>query len=392
MKKRGTIEPSGASAASVVALLTLLLVFYILFLPPEERQRLLEGENVTGKIPVSAERPKVLLLANIGTLEFFGQNEVEHTIPNLLLTETSSAAVLQSFNTFVVTKSLFSEKPRAVEFQLQNVQALQNVKLVFQAPESSGTLLIKLNGIALFEGSVSAVLAPIEIPAAQLRERNTLEFSVSSPGIAFWRTNSVQVDGLQLIADVKDIARQSSYNVFTVDREEKQLFNKATLSFFAVCQQQQVSSLEVRMNSRTAYNSVPDCDTLNRFELFGDYLQEGQNTLEFTAARGTYRIEQIKIKTGLKEPKPFVQFFELNTTEYNKTAGKNQKLILQLEFVDDNKDKQAEININGLLVFLDQKEKTFRRDISINAREGNNYIEIKPKSTLHIVKLEVKLE
>ena len=47
MHKRGEKVVTGGPAVALIGFITVLFVGYILFLPPEERRALLEGENAT---------------------------------------------------------------------------------------------------------------------------------------------------------------------------------------------------------------------------------------------------------------------------------------------------------------------------------------------------------
>ena len=65
---------------------------------------------------------------------------------------------------------------------------------------------------------------------------------------------------------------------------------------------------------------------------------------------------------------------------------------MRITFVDDKEEKRAELNVNGKRDFLDQKAPVYERDLISFVVEGNNYLELVPKSTLNIAKLEVVLE
>ena len=67
--------------------------------------------------------------------------------------------------------------------------------------------------------------------------------------------------------------------------------------------------------------------------------------------------------------------------------------MLRIHFVDDNAEKTAVMNINGILSTIDQRNSLYEKDITSKTREGNNYITLTPKvNELNIVKLEIVLE
>ena len=66
-------------------------------------------------------------------------------------------------------------------------------------------------------------------------------------------------------------------------------------------------------------------------------------------------------------------------------------VILEIDFVDDGKRKRAELNINGHLTFLDQKEAFYSRVLNPWLEPGaRNYIEIIPETALNIVQVRVR--
>ena len=130
----------------------------------------------------------------------------------------------------------------------------------------------------------------------------------------------------------------------------------------------------------------------NRQELYTEDLRQGKNTLIFKITKGSYRIEQVRVRTNIKPVKAFVDFFDVKSILYNNVLDQKKRIVLDIEFVDDGRVKRAETNVNGKLDVIDQRQPTFTRDISKVVREGNNYIEIRPLTELDIVKLEVRAE
>ncbi|HLC66003.1 MAG TPA: hypothetical protein VJI46_07835, partial [Candidatus Nanoarchaeia archaeon] len=74
------------------------------------------------------------------------------------------------------------------------------------------------------------------------------------------------------------------------------------------------------------------------------------------------------------------------------SINRTQEAFVELEFVDDDLSKRLDLNINGKLTNVDQKKPTYSRKITSWIEEGNNYIEIRPKTRVNIVELRVVLE
>jgi hypothetical protein len=391
--KRGASPPSGAAAGSVIGLITLLLVFYIIFIPPADRRDLLYGDNTSSIAGNASANAKVLLLASIGKLDYQSESTFDHTVPNVYLVETKNAQALEKFNSFVVSHGWFVDEKRTETFTVEQPDLASNIKLVFDAPTRKGILMVKLNGRVVYEGRPDAInVAPIELKREQLRGDNTLEFSVSGVGLAFWRVNEYEITNAQVIADITDTAKQESSNIITLDPTEARNLKSATLTYFPICTPSQVGALEIYLNNQRISASVPDCETVNRLELDPTDLQLGRNSLYFSITKGSYRIEQIKIRTELKEGASFIDYFDLNGTAFRDVQDKRKKLLLHIDFVDDNEEKKAEVNVNGKRDFIDQRGPSYERDISNSAVDGNNYVELVPKSDLNVVKLEVRIE
>lgn len=385
MNRRGEKFQSGSPAATLIGILTLVFVFYILFLPAEERKVLLEGENAT-----IAEEERMLLDIAPGRLTFTEKSLFDHKISNVYLVETRNAVVLGLENPFIVKKGLFGEQTKSVVFGVPDLQNTENVILSFQAPERKGTLIISLNGQLIFEGLVGLQNPPpVSLPKAMLRDTNVLEFSVAG---GFFSRKKFSLTDVKIVGDITDVLRQMSTNTFTVSDTERDNLESAFLDFFPICEQSAVGVLNIELNGKIIYSAVPACDSLNRQDLYAEDLRTGKNTLLFKITRGSYRVEQIKVRTLLKPVKAFIDFFNVKSSLYNDVLDKDRQVMLLIEFVDDGKVKRAEFNLNGRLSMIDQRESKYERDISSLIREGNNYIEIKPLTELDVVKLQVRAD
>ncbi len=395
MNRRGDQKPpSGGAAAGLIGIITILIVFYIIFIPPEERRELLYGENDTAIDNDNDGRvEKTLLLANIGRLDYEAETSFDHTIPNVYLVATKNAQVVESFNPFIISNGWFADENKVLTFTIAQPELTSGVKLVLDAPVRKGILTVILNSRIVYEGRPESVnIQPIELKSNELKTTNTLEFSVSGVGLAFWRTNEYDFSSAQVIADITDREKQESANVITLESTESHNLKKATLTFYPICQQTDVGSLEVTVNNQRVSASTPDCESVNRIELEPSTLSAGRNTVFFSITKGAYRLEQIKVKTEIKESPNFIDYFDVNATTFDAVTDDEKDIILKITFVDDKENKRAELNINGKRDFIDQREAIYERNLNSYIVEDNNYLELIPKSTLNIAKLEVILE
>ena len=383
------------SANTLVGLILLLIIFYIVFLPPGEREELLEGnESESDEDNGGDDEEEILLTEFPGTLSYLSKKEVKKTIPNVFLIEATNSKELERFNAFQVRNGIFDKKPKTIEFGIEDLKNTDNVRLSFNAKKRKGMLIIKLNDNIIYENEITTLnIEPIELKKPYLKENNVLEFSVSGVGIRFWRTNEYHLDNIKIIGDITDLSRQKSENIFTLTNEEYQNLDKATLKFVPYCSSERnVGLLDVLINNRQIYSAIPVCDDLVKQEFSTAALDAGENNIIFRSSRGSYSIEQIEFDIELKEAKSLLYYFEVNESDFEDIEDGDKEVIVYIKFVDDEKEKRFELNVNGHLRFVEQDEKEYSRDISNWVEEGNNYIEIKPKTTLDIVELRIEIE
>jgi hypothetical protein len=386
MNRRAQKFQTGNPAASLIGIITLLFIFYILFLPPAERQTLLEGENATSV----SEAELTLLDAAPGRLTFSDKSVFDHRIPNVYLVETRNAVILAKENPFVVNKGWFGEQKKSMVFPVMDLENTENVILGFQAPERAGTLQISLNGQLIYENKLSIQNPPpVSLPKTLLKDTNILEFTVIG---GFFSKKKYSLSDVKVVGDITDVQRQMATNTFTISNTEHDNLDTAYLDFYPICDQNSVGVLNIELNGKIIYSAAPACEGPNRQDLYAEDLRIGKNTLLFRISKGSYRVEQVKARTVLKPVKAYIDFFNVKSSIYNDVLDKDKIVLLTLEFVDDSVSKRAELNVNGRMFAVDQRNNKYERDISSLIREGNNYIEIKPLTELDVVKLQVRAE
>src|SRR3989344_8317272 len=387
MKKSQT----GINAAVLVAIIAGLIILYILFLPSVEREELLEGEVKKSK--AASEEENILLKEFPGRLDIIKDIE-DKTIPNIFLFETTNAKELERINPFIIRSGWFDKKAQTVDFELADLENTDNVILSFKAKENEGTLTVKLNSQVVFENDIDSETAPpISLKNSLLAAQNTLEFSVSSVGGKFWKTNEYSFEDVRIIGDITDKSKQESRNVFTLTSKELSNIEEANLRFVPYCgNADQVGLLEIEINSRNIFSAVPVCDDAYKQTIPIGILDVGENKIIFKTSKGSYSVEQTKIEFKEKEVEKKVYYFETNQSQIDDIDDGDKDAILRLEFVDDKENKMADININDHFITLDDDEKVFTRNINDIIEEGNNFIEIRPRTRLDIVELSIKLE
>jgi len=389
--KRGQ---SGVNAAILVAIITGIIILYMIFISPEHREEILDEDGGNGG-PTSSKDNITLLSETIGTLELISRLD-DRDIPNIYLIETVNSKVLDTINPVYVRNGWFDKKIKVVNFYIDDLENTDNVVLTFSAPKRKGVLTIALNNYMIFEYDIQTLnVQPIELPKDLLKKENLLEFSVSGVGMAFWRTNEYSLENIKIIGDITDKSRQESKNIFSLTTAQYQNLKEAEIKFIPYCSRaSEVGILNLYINNRNIYSAVPVCEDLVKQDIPLSVLNAGENKVVFKTEKGSYSIEQIKVELEPKEKKAYiVHYFEINSTTYDDILDDDKNVYLTIEFVDEDTDKKAELNVNDHLYMInikeDDEEKTFERNINNWIEEGSNFVKITPKIKLEIVRLEV---
>ncbi|MBD3249708.1 hypothetical protein GF336_06710 [Candidatus Woesearchaeota archaeon] len=392
MRKKS--QASGASAATLVAIIAGLIVLYVLFIPPSEREAILEdGDDSNGDSDDDGENISILL-ETPGRLEPQGIDQVEHNIPSMNLRIQEEASVLKTRENLDVRRALFRDEKENVSFQISNLEDTEDVLLSFtvDSKQGSGNLMINLNGQEVYDNEIAATNIPPISLEGYLQENNDLEFSVSSPGALFWRTNKYALEDVKITANIIQREAQESRSTFIVKEFEKDNAERVKIKFVPLCEQEIVKKLNVWLNNYQLYSAVPECRLSVNLEASPDYLVEGENTLRFKTEGGYYTIEQIRVLTDLKEIEYPIYYFQLDSDEYSDIADKEKDIWIKIRFAEADSEKEGKVIINGNKQHIMQEEISYTLDISEFVEQGNNAVKIEPEETMDIAQLEVVLE
>lgn len=382
----------GLNAAILVAIIAAVIIIYILFLPTEDREELLEEKSKYEKEEEKEEKI-TLLSENVGRLDPVGRVR-DKDIPNVNIFERTDSKVLDTITPIYIRNGWFDKRVKIIKLTIDDLEIIDNVVLSFSAPKRRGVLSIKLNGELIYEYDINSLnIDPIKLKKNILRNDNELEFSVSGVGLKFWTTNEYALENVKIIGDITDLSRQESQNVFTLTDTEYQNLEKAEIRFIPYCSTvAKVGILDVFVNNRDIFSAVPVCNDRYKQEIPISALSAGQNKIIFKTNKGSYSVEQIKLSFTEKDTPEAVYYFEVNSTTYDDILDDEYDSFIRIRFVDDEKTKRADLNINDHLVRIDQKKKTYDKNIDSWIEEDNNFIKITPKTTLDIVELKVELE
>ena len=386
----------GGSVAIVLIIIALFMTFYILFIPPADRDILLNQSSGTQDQTSTVSQGKVeLLFGSPGLLnpnEEFGTMHPLQDINLFVKTEPKIVSLAQNLN---VKNDLFSKSFPVLRFQSSDLEETKSVALNFFISKAEGELRIKLNGNTIYteevQGSGSKI---VNIAVQDLKANNEIEFSVSSPGIAFWAANNYNLKDVIVKQEFSRINSEES-RTFTVSEQEKSTLQSVNIKYTQVCMQPLVKEsapLTIYVNDKRASSNYITCRTASQsLDVDSSLLVEGNNKLEFKLEDGDFLFSGVSIETKSSDSK-FPTFpFSLPSAEYKLVSSGSKTVSLDLLVPAKRGQKAARILINNNEILMNTDSTSFTRDISSLVIEGTNVLQIIPTSTFSINSLKVTL-
>ena len=381
-------------AAGLVAIIALLIILYVMIIPEDVRTELINGtSSSTSSTASKTLSESVLVFAQPGTLDPITLKNREKVLDSFNLRADKGSVVLKSAETVHIENGWLRRNPYNLSFKVTDLANTDSYVLAFDVTNSYGRIIAVLNGNEIYNAQVPVGnAAPIAINKEDIREQNSLILSVSSPGLAFWRLNEYDLKNARVIADFVDVSKKEYRNFFIITATEKENFDKTKLNFVPDCLTKEAAPLKIWINDKQLnYQAIPDCGVLSTIEFNPDLLKQGDNSISFKAEDGNYFIDRVSIKADLKEINYPFYYFELKAKDFAKVQNRTANVTLMLQFPDKDR-KQGELNVNGHLSSIDVENSTFTKNLNLYAEEGQNYLQIKPKTIMNIVDLTVKLE
>ena len=406
---------SAGGAAALIGLIGLFIILYILFLPADIRQDILDGKPIDGSDDDNGKvEGRIVLEEKPGRLDMINLRhcigtECSHKISSFRLFMGTDSSEIETFNPFAIRNNILRKDFQTFNFELNNLEYTDNLLLSFNTYEYDGVLTILLNGVNIYEKRIDSFNPdPVRLPKDLLSRSNRIEFQVSSVGAQFWKTNEIKFENMKITGDITDVSRQESNNVFYLTDNEFYNLEKGRLSFSPDCSQTAVGILRILLNGRELYSSIPDCNDLNVIEFPPAFLNQGENVLKFRTERGSYLVDIIEIRTWLKDITYPVYYFNLKREEINHLKNENLNLTANFEFVSHSTPRGFDpeeadrlhdqeyriiITLNGFSREIISSHRTHSRVISYeDLREENNWIRLEPRSSaIEISDFKLKL-
>ncbi len=386
----------GGSVAVILIIIALFMVLYILFIPPADRDLLLNQPNSSSNINSNVVNGKIeLLFASPGRLnpnEEFGTMHPLQDVNLFVKTEPKLVSLSQNLN---VENSLFSKSFPKIRFQTSDLSETKGVSLNFFVSKTQGELRMKLNGNTIYTEEVEGTGAKIiNIAVQDLKDNNELEFSVSSPGLAFWATNKYNLKDIILKQEFNRINSEEE-RTFTVSEQEKNSLQFVKIKYTQVCNQplpKETAPLTIYINNKRASSAYIRCVTTSQnFDIDSSLIVEGTNKIQFKLEEGDFLLSAISVETKSSDSKFSTYPFSLPASEFKLISSGQKTVNLELSMPTKRGLKAARLLINNNEVLLNTDSTSFSRDISSLLVEGTNVLQIIPTSSFSINSLKVVL-
>ncbi len=381
--------PSGANAAVLVLIIAAFIVLYILFLPKGERDRLLEKENTgTKTVTPEAISGAMLIKENPGVLTKLKDKDFEHRIASFNLFTTKEDAVLKSINSIYTESTRNGQKKRSVILALKD--KVENAKLSFSVNDHSGKLIIEQNSQEIFRGEVDSFTEPMDL---ELKDENLFEFSTETvPWYKPFSKNFYDIKDAEITGTVEKVDNKEAVQTVILGEDEANLLSEASLSYFVECSTKDVGRLSVYVNDKLLAAKVPDCGNPDKLQIDPNDLVGAKNEFKFVAEKGTYLLDQVILRTRLKEPIFPIYFFSINSTTFRRIDNNTINSTLSLSFIDDKERKTATIEINNQKTRLDTRAANYSKNVDSFLIAGTNFLRIVPETTLSVIELKLSLD
>ncbi len=389
--KRGAGE--GKAIASLIMVIALAIALYVILIPPEERQALLEGD-ITDEIKDTVKSLELLSEAP-GQLSPRQETGTVHSINAINLFIKTEPEIIRLADHLQVKRSLVTKSSPTLRFDANNLNNLNKASLYFTTQEPQGTLKLKINGEQFYSKELTGGVKVIDIPTIYIQETNQIQLTASSPGLAFWRTNEFNLQDVGVRLEYERINAKET-RTFQIAQQELESLTEADLKYTMVCNaplQQNTANLRIILNDLEIIDSQIRCvSTEQIIELEKNHLRQGQNEVTFIIDDGEFAFNQLKLETKSDEITHPTYFFTVSSKEMQRIEELNKEAILEIFLEDNNKAKNARLNINDETIFMTTQESKFTYDITDLLDTGTNFIRIQPTTTFTMVGLKLTIE
>jgi len=384
------------SAETVILLLAFFIAIYVLLIPPCDRCKLVnaddtECDDVCEDVD-EEDNEDILISEKIGGVSDTGEDQIDHELDDVNLFLKTEPEIQNLASSLYITRTSFGTRSQDLTFRVDDLENLKSALLSFSVSNSDGQLFIELNENIIFSGFISSGQTKIvHLPISSLNEQNRIKIYVSSPGIAFWRTNRYTLNDLVLKKEFEEIHSSETRN-FVISSSEEDALEESTLKYSIYCNELSGTAyFKIYLNNEMLTTYSLGCVTSNkRIEIDIDDFEEGENELKFVIDNGDFLITNIEIINNLDEEIDYIYDFDVSSNQYDSIVDGDKEARLELELGDGK--KKADIILNDNKIVLSTSSDEFEKDVSSYITEGTNIIEIIPETDFEIERLIIELK
>lgn len=388
---------SASGTAVFLGVMGLVIIIYIVALPPADRDALLnsgssgllDDQYTDGGNPTIPSIRALLFTQEGIHVPYIDKPEIKHSFNAFNLITRTEAAVLANLPSVMLSSSFFDAQEHSEVFMVNPMDAGQ-LLLSFNAPVAKGKIKIQLNGVTIYEGTLTGMSPePIRLPKQTLLQgENVVTFIAPARifGSNEFRLTNVQISG---IMDDRTLATYEEH--FTVTRAEYMNLETTELSFLLNCNSQMNSPLDVYVNNNLIYSTVPmDCGQFLQVDINPELLKDGDNVIEFNSVGSSYLIEQSYIISHLSKMPETLFYFTIPSDVFDAIYMSRSDTFVRMRFTDDLSLKRGVLLVNGFPQTFETDDIVLELPVSTRIIDGTNSIKIEPLDRpIDIQKLEV---
>ena len=383
LNKRGYEESVGNISGLVIILaIAAVIIFYVVSVTPAERAEL----GISGYSRVALDTTPGEIMGQAGTeIITFERKLISFDLKNTPEEESKKLSSSTSISRSISQNNF-------VDFDFSaDTEKISEAEIKFEIADKygSGALVVSLNGdrIQTTNGKIGDEITAV-IPVNKLQAENVINFEVTSPGLAFWQSNSY------LIKDVKLILQSYDSTSFTHDfiltTSELSNAGSAKLTAYAKTNGENVP-IRMLLNDVEIYNGQPNTN----FELeIPTQHFNNNNKLVWTAERnGDYSISFPKLDFTLSI-QGTEKVLKFNIASIEADAIKSKLYITKLTILrHENSYGELAVKVNGnRLKTQFDSEGLYSIDISDYVIAGTNSIALSSDNDITITRLQVAVK
>lgn len=387
LKKRG----QAGNIATIISLIALFMIVYILLLPQEARDELLNRENGVSQHILKEGEGEVLFSNDIGKVDPLKQSRgTIHSIAGVNLFSNLESEIITLANEIVVNKGLIRENSQSLIFYLENPSDVKKAELYLIINRAIGNLIVELNDYQIYNKAVNdGSQELLELPLGYLQETNTIKLRSASPGGAFWRGNFHELNSVKLRKQV-EVKNKEAKRVISIPANELKDLEKAILTFGVYCSNDD-NLLNVEVNGKLVYSDVPFCNLrTTEIEIDSSFIKAGANDVVFKS-EGDYTLEEIEWESLLRGERAREYSFSIDEADYKEARRGIKDVFVTFDFALSDERKIMDFYINDKKLEIDTLESSHSITISDYLESGSNLIRINPKNSFEIVEMRVEV-